>query len=156
MKKFLSILNVILFISCSGSADLRNERKSWNFQTWENEFKERAFCLCVLKGYEDKSIEKLLFEKDISFYSPLSMAIFDKSLEQTIQNEIQKIKLDSINRGNSYPEDLKSLYQKRNVLKHCLEFYNSDDLKELTKNEKKKWKIIRNISDEIHKSVPTF
>lgn len=157
MKKINNILLFTVFIlsSCSISKELE-ERKEWNFKNWKNEYKDRAFCLCVLKGYEDEKFENLLFEKDRSFYNPLGIAIFDKSLKPLIDKEVKKIRLDSIKSINSYPEDLKILYQKRQVLNLCINFYRSKELDSLASKEKKNWDKIENILNEIHKEIPTY
>ncbi|MFD2892794.1 hypothetical protein ACFS5J_12305 [Flavobacterium chuncheonense] len=159
MKKIYFVpfcLCFIFFNSCTISKTLKEERKQWNFKNWDVEFKERAFCLCVLKGYENPKLEKSLWENDKTFYNPTGIAIFDKTLEPIIEKEIKKIKLDSINSLGHYPDDLKPLYQKRKVLEHCLAFYNSSELNEITKNEKRSWNKISNIMSEIHKSIPTY
>lgn len=156
MEKIKYILALFIISSCSVSKELKEERKSWNFNNWENEYKNRAFCLCVLKGYEDKKIESLFSEKDRSFYNPLGIAIFDKSLNPIIDDEVEKIRYDSINSINQYPEDLKGIYQKRQVFNHCIKFYNSKELDSLSKKERVSWNKIPNILDEIHKEIPTY
>ncbi|MEC3875350.1 hypothetical protein [Chryseobacterium salviniae] len=154
--KIKYILALFILSSCSVSKELKEERKSWNFNNWENEYKNRAFCLCVLKGFEDKKIENIFWEKDHSFYNPLGIAIFDKSLNPIIDNEVKKIRYDSINSVNQYPEDLKGIYQKRQVFNHCIKFYNSKELDSLSKKERVNWNKIPNILDEIHKEIPTY
>ena len=157
MKKILYLLFICsLIFSCSTSKELREDRKSWDYKNWDNKFKKRAVSLCILKGYENKKIENLINENDYSFYSPLGKAIFDKALEPIIDKEITKIKFDSIKLENTYPNDLKSIYQKRNVFNHCLNFYESKQLDSITRIEKKKWKKIDNILSEVHKVIPTF
>ena len=157
MKKILYLLFICsLIFSCSTSKELREDRKSWDYKNWDNKFKKRAVSLCILKGYENKKIENLINENDYSFYSPLGKAIFDKALEPIINKEIIKIRLDSIKKDNTYPNDLKSIYQKRNVFDYCLNFYESKQLDSITRIEKKKWKKIDNILSEVHKVIPTF
>ena len=160
MKKttlFILILFVIQFlISCSVSRELKQERKDWNYNNWDKEFKSRAFCLCQLKGYENKNLEKQLTENDNSYFSALGIAIFDDKLEQQINKEVETIRLDSIRSDGSYPEDLKSLYQKRNVINHCLEFYNSKRLDSLTNLQKKYWKNIPSIINKVQEKIPTY
>ena len=159
MKKtiFISmILTISLLISCSVSKELNEERKDWNFKNWDKKFKSRAFCLCQLKGYENKKLEDLLWDNDYSYYNALAIAIFDDSIETQIKKEIELIRLDSINSEGRYPADLKTLYQKRNVMNHCLEFYNSKRLDSLTNSQKKYWKSIPNIMSKIHEKIPTF
>ncbi|MGC4128929.1 MAG: hypothetical protein QM564_05070 [Bergeyella sp.] len=95
-------------------------------------------------------------KSDRSFYNPLGIAIFDDSLQPIINQEINKIRLDSINSIGSYPEDLKTLYQKRNVVGHCLNFYKSKELDDLAHKERKNWNKISNIMDKIHEKIPTY
>lgn len=160
MKNTYSNIVIICFlqlmISCSSTKELREERKMWNFDNWDKEFKSRAFCLCQLKGYENKNIEKILWDNDKSYYDALGIAIFDDSLEVQIKKEIEFIRLDSINSEGSYPADLIPLYQKRKVLKQCIEFYNSKRLDSLMNLQKKYWRSIPNIMDKIHDKIPTY
>ncbi|WP_066434316.1 hypothetical protein [Chryseobacterium sp. CCH4-E10] len=156
MEKIKYLLVFFILSSCSVSKELKEERKSWNFNNWENEYKNRAFCLCVLKGFEDKKIESLFSEKDRSFYNTLGIAIFDKSLNPIIDDEVKKIRYDSINSIDKYTEDLRGIYQKRQVFNHCIKFYNSKELDDFSKKERVTWNKIPNILDEIHKEIPTY
>ncbi|WP_072973397.1 hypothetical protein [Flavobacterium saccharophilum] len=145
-----------IFFSCSSTKELREERKVWNYKNWDKEFKERAFCLCQLKSYENKGLENALWENDKSYYNPLGMAIFDEVLEPKIKKEMEIIRLDSINSIGKYPDDLKPILQKRAVINHCLEFYNSKRLDSLAKTQQKYWNKIPNIMDKIHLKIPTY
>ncbi|QIG88629.1 hypothetical protein G6R40_02645 [Chryseobacterium sp. POL2] len=159
MKNYYFYIFTILlqtFTSCSINKELKDEREAWNFNNWDKEFKSRAFCLCQLKGYENKNIEKKLWDNDRSYYNALAIAIFDDSLEFQVKKEINLIRLDSINSEGTYPEDLKPLYQKRNVLNHCLEFYGSKRLDSLTRMQQKYWESIPNIMNKIHEKIPTY
>ena len=145
-----------IFISCSSMKDLRNERKEWNYKNWDKAFKERAFCLCQLKSFENKYIESILWKNDKSYYDPLGIAIFDDVLEPQIVKEVGLVRLDSINSIGKYPDDLKLLLQKRAVINHCLKFYNSKRLDSLAKKQKKYWSTIPSIMDKIHAKIPTY
>ena len=159
--KQLRILALIFFgahllFSCSSTKDLRAERKAWNFKNWDQKFKDRAFCLCQLKSFENKNVEVALRNYDKSYYDPLGIAIFDDVLEPQIQIEVDAVRSDSINSIGRYPDDLKVLLQKRNVVNHCLEFYNSNRLDILAKSQKSYWKTISNITEKIHEKIPTY
>lgn len=156
MKKIFFLVILFILSSCTVSKELKEERISWDYNNWDKKYKERALCLCIVKGYENVNIEKTLKNNDKSLYDPLAIAVFDKSLKPIINDELKKIKQDSINSTGSYPDDLKTLYQKRNVLGNCIDFYNSKKLDSITKKERKKWKEITNILDEIHKEIPTY
>lgn len=160
MKQIIFFISIIfgmqILFSCSSTKDLREERKDWNYKNWDKQFKERAFCLCQLKSFENKNLENILWENDKSYYNPLGIAIFDEALEPQIIKETESIRLDSINSIGRYPDDLKSLLQKRIVANHCLEFYNSKRLDRLTKKQKNYWRKIPNIMDKIHIKIPTY
>lgn len=152
----LIVFSIQIIFSCSSTKELREERKEWDFKNWDKKFKERAFCLCQLKGYENKNLENDLWKIDKSYYNPLGIAIFDEALNPQINKEIEKIRLDSITSIGNYPDDLKTLLQKRTVINHCLEFYSSKRLDSLTKKQKKYWKKIPNILDKIQSKIPTY
>lgn len=156
MKKIFFLILLFIISSCAVSKELKEERISWDYNNWDKKYKERALCLCIMKGYENKSIENLLIKNDNSFYNPIGIAIFDESLKPIINDELKKIKQDSINSVGSYPDDLKTIYQKRNVLGNCIDFYNSKKLDSITKKESKKWRKITNILDEVHKEIPSY
>ncbi len=156
MKKNICIFFLFFLFSCSSNKELRKEREIWNFKNWKQEYKDRAFCLCIQKGFENRKLESELIDNDKSFYNPLGIAIFDKSLIPLINDKVKKIRLDSMNSIDTYPSDLKPIYNKRAVLSNCINFYKSKILDNTAKNEEKKWKKIKGISDEIHKEIPTY
>jgi hypothetical protein len=57
-SKFSSFLFIALLFACSTTIELKQERQEWDFKNWNKQFKERAFCLCQLKGFENKNLEK--------------------------------------------------------------------------------------------------
>lgn len=159
--KFIKLCILTLFItsilfSCNTKKELAKERKEWNFKNWDKAFKERAFCLCQLKGFENQYLENNLMKNDKSYYSALGIAIFDTIIIPQIKKETKLIRLDSINAIGTFPEDLKSQLQKRSVMNHCIEFYNSRRLDSLANSQKKYWKNTPNIMDEIHLKIPTY
>ena len=60
----------LMFSSCGVSKELRKERKDWQFSYWEQAFKDRTLCLCILQGLNNKSIQDSIIEYDKSFYNP--------------------------------------------------------------------------------------
>lgn len=93
---------------------------------------------------------------DKSFYDPLAIAIFDPALENVISSEVEKIKADSINNTGRYPNGLRHILERKQIMYHCIKFYKSNELDALTRREKVKWKDIDTIVNEIHKVIPTF
>ena len=157
LRLFLAMMLIsLLSESCLTSRELRKERKEWDFKNWNQAFKDRAFCLCQLQGYDNKKLEILLVQNDKSYYNPLAESIFDVSIKPQITRETAFIKSDSINSIGRYPEDLKSVLQKRTVLNRCLEFYNSKRLDSLAKSQRKYWNAIPSIMDKIHQTYPTY
>lgn len=90
MKKLFFLGSLSIIFSCTVSKELKEERISWDYKNWNKKYKERALCLCIIKGYENKSIESVLENNDKSLYNPLAIAIFDKSLMPVINDEIKK------------------------------------------------------------------
>lgn len=159
--RFISLTIFLTFTSltlsrCGISKELREERKNWQFSYWEQEFKDRALCLCILQGLNNKSIQDSIIEYDKSFYNPLAIAVFDSSINALLKSEIKQIQVDSINSVGHYPTDISSLLEGKSVMNHCIELYRSKRLDSLVKIEKKSWKQITNIMDKIHEKLPTY
>jgi hypothetical protein len=141
---------------CGVSKELREERKDWKFSNWEQEFKDRTLCLCVLQGLNNKSMQDSIVKYDKSFYNPLAIAVFDSAINELLKSEIKKIQLDSTNSIGRFPTDISSLLEGKRVMNHCTELYRSKRLDSLIKIEKKSWKQITNIMDKIHEKIPTY
>jgi len=155
-KACLFLTTCFIFTSCSTSKDLREERKKWKFSRWEQYFKDRALCLCVLQGLNNKAIQDSIIKFDKSYYNPLGIAVFDHKIKQLLKNEVLQMQADSINTIGRYPEDIRSLLEGKRVMNHCIEFYRSKKLDSVAKAEKKEWKKITSIMDRIHDSIPTY
>ena len=159
--RFISLIIFLTFTSltlsrCGISKELRKERKDWRFSYWEQDFKDRTLCLCILQGLNNKSIQDSIIEYDKSFYNPLAIAVFDSSINALLKSEIKQIQVDSINSVGHYPTDISSLLEGKSVMNHCIELYRSKRLDSLVKIEKKSWKQITNIMDKIHEKLPTY
>jgi hypothetical protein len=147
---------LMTLIGCTVSRELREERKSWRFSDWGQEFKERSLCLCVLQGLNNKNIQDSIIKYDKSFYNPLAIAIFDSTINELLKIEVNRIKIDSANSIGRYPTDISSLLEGKRVMNHCTDFYRSKRLDSVVKIEKKNWKQIINIMGKIHDKIPTF
>ncbi len=156
MKKLGLIIILFSLFCCSTNKHLREERKSYSYVDWDQEFKDRALCLCILKGFENKKVEAEITKYDKSFYDPLAIAIFDPALEKVTTAEVEKIKADSLNSVGRYPTDLRTALEGKRIMRHCLQFYKGNELKRLAKEQKRYWKSIDTIVNEIHKKIPTF
>jgi hypothetical protein len=160
----MRLINLTIFLiffslmlsSCGVSKELRKERKDWQFSNWEQEFKDRTLCLCILQGLNNKSIEDSIIKYDKSFYNPLAIAVFDSTINALLKSEIKKIQEDSTNSVGRYPTDISSLMEGKNVMNHCTRLYRSKRLDSLIKIEKKSWKQIPNILDKVHEKIPTY
>jgi len=153
---FILTFALLILTRCGVSKELREERKGWNFSNWEQEFKDRTLCLCVLQSLNNKSIQDSLVKYDKSFYNPLAFAVFDSTINELLKSEIKKIQLDSTNSIGRYPADISSLLEGKRVMNHCTKLYRSKRLDSLVRIEKNSWKQITNIMDKIHEKVPTF
>ena len=147
---------LLTFSKCGVNKELREERKDWKFSNWEQDYKDRTLCLCILQGLNNKSIQDSITKYDKSFYNPLAISVFDSTIIELLKSEIKKIQLDSTNSIGRYPTDISSLLEGKRVMNHCTELYRSRRLDSLAKIEKKSWKQITNIMDKIQKNIPTF
>jgi hypothetical protein len=90
--------NILLTLTrCGISKELRDERKDGKFSTWEQEFKDRTLCLCVLQGLNNRTIQDSIVKYDKSFYNPLGIAIFASTINELLKSEIRQIQVDSAN-----------------------------------------------------------
>lgn len=152
----LTTFTLLLLTNCGVNKELREERKDWKFSNWEQEFKDRTLCLCVLQGINNKSIQDSIVKYDKSFYNPLAIALFDSTINKLLKSEIKQIQIDSANSIGRYPTDIRSLLEGKRVMNHCTELYRSKRLDSIVNLEKRRWKRITNIMDKIHDKLPTF
>jgi hypothetical protein len=153
MEKLVLSLVILLLTACnSGDKVLAEQRKMWGFDTWDQRFKDRAFCLCLLEGYDNSEVKNFLLEHDKSTTDPIATTFFDPSLRSLISKEVETMKRDSL---ASIPIVSESAAGKR-VFGHCLAFYKSTRLDSLVALEAPKWKTIKNITDSVIKRIPTF
>jgi molybdopterin-guanine dinucleotide biosynthesis protein len=153
MRK-LKILVLFLVISACNqpNSELLEQRKSWGFDNWESDFKERALCLCLLEGYENEEIKNYILKHDKSYFNGIGIAIFDPTLKPIIQKEVAKINQDSIDSVERFPEYSVG----KRIFSHCMEFYKSERLDSIVKKEIPKWNEIKDIQAEVWKHIPTF
>ena len=151
MLKRLFIICSLLVFHDYAISQILEQRKRWEFEKWPQMFKDRAFCLCLMDGYKDSTI-KNAFVKDKSYFEPIAIAIFDKSLNGIINQEVKSIdqkEKDSYSRVSEAAAGRKVLY-------HCLDFYRSKRLDLLLKATKPQWYKIQNIDSLIDRSIPAF
>lgn len=153
LKVFFIFICVLFIYSCNPKySELIEKRKSWGFDNWDSKFKDRALCLCLVEGYENKKIKNYIKNNDKSYYSGIGIAIFDPTLKPIIKREVEKIRQDSIESVKRYPEHLRG----KRIFEHCMEFYKSERLDSILKKEIPKWKKITDLEAEIWKYIPTY
>ncbi len=153
MRLYKTLIFILLISACNQpNSELMEQRKSWGFDNWESEFKERALCLCLLEGYENEEIKNYILKNDKSYYSGIGIAIFDPTLKPIIRKEVAKIKQDSIESVERVPEHLVG----KRIFGHCMEFYKSERLDSIVKKEIPKWNEIKDIQAEVWKHIPTY
>ena len=150
------LFSILTLTNCSVSKELREERKDWQFSRWQQEYKDRALCLCVLQGINNKSIQDSIVMYDKSFYNPLGIAIFDSSINELLKKEVKQIQADSARSIGRVPADIRHLLEGKKVMRHCTEFYRSKRLDSAANVEKKNWKHITSIMGKIHDKIPTY
>jgi hypothetical protein len=153
IHQLIATIAVVLLAACTpGNTVLKAQRKSWGFDTWEQQFKDRAFCLCMLEGYNNSAVKNFLLQHDKSMADPLAITFFDAALHGFISKEVETMKRDS---AASILEVSEGAAGKR-VFGHCLAFYKSERLDSLVRREAPKWRNIKNIEDSIMKRIPAF
>ena len=159
MRLFLTSIAIFILCSLTGcgvNKNLQKERSDWKYSDWEQEFKDRTLCLCILQGLNNKSIQDSILKYDKSFYNPLAIGVFDSTINSFLVSELKQMQIDSINSIGLYPPDISSLLEGKKVMPHCIEVYKSKRLDSLVKVEKKNWKQIIDVEDKITKKIPTF
>lgn len=152
MKYFISVVVSILLLSCSThNKDLIEQRKNWDYKNWKQNFKDRAFCKCIVSGFDSNIKEKIIYE-DKSFYNAIAITFFDSIIDINIKNEILKMKSDSINSLTKVSEAGAG----KMVFNHCLKYYKSAKLDSIVKFESKKWKKIKQIDSLVFIKVPSY
>lgn len=146
----------MVLISCSVPKELRKERADADFKNWDKHFKDRAFCLCQLHGFNNSTMDSLLQQYDRSYYNVIAISFFDEALAPQIAKEVEAMRLDSIDVVGRIPTDILPHYQKRKVAQHCLAFYNSKRLDRLTQRQKEYWNSIPSIIGGIWQKFPTY
>ena len=147
MKKMLLLVFTIFLFSCS----ITNKNAKYT-QNFKEEFKFQAYCSCIVNGYEDKKITSKMIETDKSFYNPIINSVFSIELNKIGIEEAKIMKLDSLNSTKKVSEAKAG----KQVLFHCLQFYNSKKLNIITKQKFKEWKNIKNIDSIVIIKVPAF
>lgn len=156
IKALFAICLLFTMARCGVNKEIVEERKSWKFTTWGQEFKNRAFCLCVLQGQNNKAVQDSMLKYDKSFYNPLAVAIFDSAINEMLKKEIKQMQIDSAHSIGTHPADIQEVLEGKRVMNHCIEFYKSKRLDAVMKSEKKSWKQINSIMDKIHEKIPTY
>lgn len=141
---------------CFVRSELKEERKEWKYSSWEQQFKDRTLCLCILQGLNNRHLADSIAKIDKSFYDPLSIAIFDPAINALLRKELIRIQLDSANSVGQYPVDIRNLVEGKRVMSHCIDLYRSRRLDSIVKVEKRGWSRINNILDKIHEKIPTY
>lgn len=144
---FFLLLNVI-----TSEAQLLNQRKKWEFEKWPQMFKDRAFCLCLIEGYQDSVIRKFILTLDKSYYDPIAISIFDTTLLPVITNEVARINAKEKKSYKAMHEGAAG----RRVFSHCMDFYKSARLNSLLRKTKPQWQKIKDIDEVIYRNMPAF
>ncbi len=145
------MISAITIFSLSCHSSMKSERRMWYYKNWQQSYKDRALCKCLLSGYKDTAIVNKIARVDRSLYDPLAMAIFDSSIDQLVAVKMIAIQKDS---AESY-QTVAEAAAGKNVFNQCMEFYKGKTLKNASKVEKKKWKKIKNISSAVSAKVPS-
>lgn len=153
IMKYISIGALFFIVGCSTqSQQLIEQRKSWHYQNWKQDFKDRTFCLCLLEGYQNKDLHRKIVEIDNSYYNAIATALFDSIISMNLKDELKKMKTDSIYRIEHVSES----GQGKRIFNHCLKYYKSKKLDSIAKMESLKWRKIRDIDSLVMEKIPAY
>lgn len=151
MKLIGLFTGLFFFISAHAQeTNIRAQRDRWDFANWKSAYKKRAFCLCLLEGYQNEEMKTQLLKEDKSYYDIIGMAIFDRTLQPLIEEEVQRINREAKERHVS-----EAAAGKR-VAMHCLDFYQGARLDTHVKKVSPEWNKITDIDAEVEKSGIAF
>ena len=146
MKKTFIPFTCFLIISCNSI----NQSKL--LIDYKKEFKTQAYCNCIINGYNDNYMKNKILKIDKSLYSPFVYSFSGDKIKEIVEKELIKMKMDSINSHLTVAES----YAGIQVLKHCLNFYNSKQLDSTALQEYKKIKNIKNIDSIFNIKNPNY
>lgn len=151
--KNIFLLLVILIVSCNINNQIKDENSDkWRRNNWEEDFKSKVFCDCVLAGLNDKKLADEILIQDRSFASPINYVLFDSLSKEVIKPVIQQLRQDSAKSVLSVSENAAG----KKIFKTCLNFYQSKKLDSIVKIQQIKWSKITNIDSLISKKVPSY
>ena len=150
--KLIIFIMTFLFLANVCHSQVNEQRQKWEYSKWPTLFRERALCLCLIEGYQDSIVRKRILQNDRSYYDPISIAIFDKTLIPIVRREVDSI---NIKFKNSIGRISEGAIGKK-VFNHCMEFYKSKRLDLILKKARQEWKEIKDIDSEVEKSLPWF
>lgn len=132
---------------------LIKQRKMWGYDNWQQDFKDKVLCDCLLKGIGDKDFINKFINIDKTYsYMPVASALFDSLINESLKPVILKMKTDSLASINRVAEGGEG----KRVFSSCMVFYKSKKLDSIVKVESKKWERIRNIDSLLSLKYPAF
>lgn len=153
MRKRILCLFAVTILGCNfKKSKITEQREKWEFNKWKEQFKDSAFCKCLLAGYGKKEVVDFIHEKDKSYYDLISIAIFETAIDSVLKKEVSIMKSDSI-------LSLKNVVEGgagKKVFSHYLAFYKSNKLNAIVEAESVKWDTITNIDSIVHKKIPAL
>lgn len=133
-------------------APIQEQRKTWAYDQWPQQFIDRALCLCMLAGYPD-SVASRIRQTDRYYADPVAVSFFDSTLQVLLVPEIQAIR-DEAERSRLRLAEGRG--GKPDIAGHCLEFYRSARLQQALRTARRRWEQVTDIQGEIQRVIPTY
>lgn len=136
MKKLTIIITGHFLVSCTINKTCVKEEL-----TVQN-FKDRTFQKCLLKGYENKDLVNKIYDIDKTLYNPIAMAIFDEEINVFLITKMKKDSLESISKVSEAKAG-------KIVFGNCLYIYKSKELDKFANKKINKYEKIENLDSLI-------
>ncbi|WP_417353293.1 hypothetical protein [Flavobacterium alkalisoli] len=134
MRYLILVLGFLLY-SCKSSQSKNN---SYSEEEWVKAYKTHVFCSCLMNGYENDTIFKLIKKKDpIVVYSEISFEDLKKAyaIGKKTSDKIPEIVLPTEDEYGNFNQ------KKKFIMQTCLDYYTSKELDSISHGEYNKLTI---------------
>ena len=142
--KYIFLVLLFISFSCADQSKInevnftKNEESNFNF--WLKEYKNVTFQRCLYLGFNKSSEIKAFLELDYSTHQDFAFGLPQyQYIDSIVQPVILQAKKDSIKFHEEYlkarPEIELDNMNGLPMMKYCLEFYTSEELKNIAKDK---------------------
>ncbi|PWN60963.1 hypothetical protein [Chryseobacterium viscerum] len=146
MKKIAIVISGCFLVSCTvNKSNFKEELTVQNY-------KDRTFQKCLLKGYENKELVNKIYSIDKTLYNPIAIALFDDGIDVFLTFKISKMKKDSLGSIGKISEAKAG----KSVFGNCLYVYKSKELDKFATKQINKYKKVKDLDSLILSKNPSF